>query len=76
MLSLTQIFVQYFWIFVIHSQVEVQTQIDFWSDPVERTPVCSQTEIIWFFGSSSALRSDHGLEMVWSEVILVWKVWS
>ena len=52
------------------TQVEVQTQIDFWSDPVERTPLQG------LFGSSSALRSDHDLEMVWSEVILVWKVWS
>ena len=31
------------------SQVEVWTQIELWSEPVERTPVCSQSEITGSF---------------------------
>ena len=55
------------------SQVEVQTQIDFWSDPVERTPVCSQTEItgsfrkferttVWSWSGDGLIRGHFGLK--------------
>ena len=55
------------------SQVEVQTQIDFWSDPVERTPVCSQTKItgsfpnferttVWSWSGDGLIRGHFGLE--------------
>ena len=41
----------------VGAQAEVQTQICLWSDPVERTPVCSQAEIT---GSGrSALQSGR-----------------
>ena len=55
------------------SQVEVQTQIDFWSDSVERTPVCSQTEItgsfrkferitVWSWFGDGLIRGHFGLK--------------
>ena len=44
------------------SQVEVQTQVGLWSDPVERTPVCSQTKIT---GSGRKFESIRVWTMVW-----------
>ena len=55
------------------AQVEVQTQIDFWSDPVERTPMCSQTEIagsfrkferttVWSWSGDGLIRGHFGLK--------------
>ena len=41
------------------SQVEVQTQIGLWSDPVERTPMCSQTEITGSGRKLKALQSGR-----------------
>ena len=41
------------------SQVEVQTQIGLWSDPVERSPVCSQPKLQGLERSSSALQSGR-----------------
>ena len=60
-----------------HPQVEVQTQTDLWSDPVERTTVCSQKKLQGLDGSSSALQSgpwsgdglirgQFGLKRLWS----------
>ena len=45
------------------SQVEVQTQVALWSDPIERTPVCSQTEIT---GSGRKFERTKVRTMVWS----------
>ena len=44
------------------SQVEVQTQIGLWSDPVERTPMCSQTKIT---GSGRKFERSTVWSMVW-----------
>ena len=41
------------------SQVAVQTQIGLWSEPVERTPVCSQTKLQGLEGSLRALQSGR-----------------
>ena len=44
------------------SQVEVQTQIGLRSDPVERTPVCSQTEVT---GSGRKFERTTVWSMIW-----------
>ena len=44
------------------AQVEVQIQVGLWSDPVERTPVCSQTEIT---GSGRKFERATVWMMVW-----------
>ena len=46
----------------LSAQVEVQTQIVLWSDPVERTSVCSQTEIT---GSGRKFERTTVWSMVW-----------
>ena len=45
------------------AQVEVQTQIGLWSDPVERTPLCSQTEIT---GSGRKFERTTVWTIVWT----------
>ena len=45
-----------------HPHVQVQTQIGLWSDPVERTSVCSQTEIT---GSGRKFERTTVWSMVW-----------
>ena len=44
------------------SQVEIQKQIELWSDPLECTPVCSHTDITGCGHGVQAHKSlDHGL---------------
>ena len=45
------------------SHAEVQTQIALWSDPIKRTPVCSQTKIT---GSGRKFERITVWTMVWS----------
>ena len=45
------------------TQVEVQTQTALWSDPIEPTPVCSQTEIT---GSGRRFERTRVWTMVWN----------
>ena len=47
------------------TQVLVQTQIELWSDTIERTPLCSQAEIT---GSWKAVRAHNSLDysIVWT----------
>ena len=73
------------------SQVLVQTQIELWSDPIERTPLCSQTEItgsgkrfertivwtmVWFWSDQRSVRSGRSDHSLYSLDHGLGSVWS
>ena len=73
------------------TQVLVQTQIELWSDPIERTPLCSQTEItgsgkrfertivwtmVWFRSDQRSIRSGRSDHSLYSLDHGLGSVWS
>ena len=79
------------WIFLFISQVLVQTQIELWSDPIERTPLCSQTGItgsgkrfertivwtmVWFLSDQKSIRSARSDHSLYSLDHGLGSVWS